>query len=140
MGLISAPTIVCLQSHVALSPLCLPAEAEAPNQGPATGKTNPLLLSVPKRHRQVNDVTRRFRARPTINFMVTNNIGRLCWPPAQLSGHLDFFQNKCGYCKYRSAGLQEISIQLKQHLERFFQKSYCKEPGGMDHLEYASCL
>lgn len=79
---------------------------------------------------QVNDVTRRFRARPTINLVVTNNIGRLCWPPAQLSGHLDFFQNTCRYCKYRSAGLQEISIPMKPHLERFSKSPTAKSVRG----------
>lgn len=69
----------------------------------------------------MNDVTTRLRARPAINLVVTNNIGRLCWPPAQLSGHLDFFQNKCGDCKYRSAGLQEASMQSKLSLTRFFR-------------------
>lgn len=77
----------------------------------------------------MNDVTRRFRARPTINLMVTNNIERLCWPPAQLSGHLDFFQNKCRYCKYSSAGLQEISVQMKPHLERFSKSPTAKRLG-----------
>lgn len=97
----------------------------------AAEKTNPLLLAILKRHPQVNDVTRRFRARPTINLLVTNNIGRLRWPPAQLSGHLDFFQNKCGSCKYRSAGLQEIGVQIKQHLERFFfPKVLLQRAGG----------
>lgn len=69
----------------------------------------------------MNDVTTRLRARPAINLVVTNNIGRLCWPSAQLSGHLDFFQNKCGDCKYRSAGLQEASMQSKLRLTRFSQ-------------------
>lgn len=77
----------------------------------------------------MNDVTRRFGPRPTINLMVTNNIGRLCWPPAQLSGHLDFFQSKCGYCKYRSAGLQEISIQMKTRLARFSKSHTAKSLG-----------
>lgn len=78
----------------------------------------------------MNDVTRRFRARPTINLVVTNNIGRLCWPPAQLSGHLDFFQNTCRYCKYRSAGLQEISIPMKPHLERSSKSPAARSLGG----------
>lgn len=105
-----------------------PHRSQAPKT--ATVKTDPLLLSALKRHPQVNDVTRRFRARPTINLVVTNNIGRLCWPPAQLSGHLDFFQNTCRYCKYRSAGLQETSIPMKPHLERFSKSPPAKSLRG----------
>lgn len=127
MGLISALTVVYLQSKPAPSHAAS-HRSQAPKT--ATVKTDPLLLSALKRHPQVNDVTRRFRARPAINLVVTNNIGRLCWPPAQLSGHLDFFQNTCRYCKYRSAGLQEISIPMKPHLERFSKSPTAKSLRG----------
>lgn len=80
--LISALTVVWLQSNAA-PPLTLPPHRSwlLKQQGYSHSEGHSLQSAV-KRHPQVNDVARRLRAGPTINLVVTNNIGRVCWPPA----------------------------------------------------------